>query len=83
MRQAPKQEYRISVGNTRTDVVGLCFSVTAKDRREALQNARRALEFIESVALNLSETGGYDGRIYFNSRNLKASDIADVREPTP
>ena len=72
--------YRFSLGDTRTGCVGFCFSVSAENRRDALDKARRALETIEAVAIDLSGTEATDGRVYFNARNLKTSDIADTSE---
>ena len=74
------REYRFSLGDTRTGCLGFCFSVIARNRRDALNKARRALETIEAVAIDLSDTGATDGRVYFNARNLHLSDIADVSE---
>ena len=73
-------EYRFSTGSASKSVAGLCFSVIAENRQDALRKARRALECIESVAVDLADTGAFDGRLYFYSRNLKKSDIADVRK---
>jgi hypothetical protein len=72
--------YRFSLGDTRTGCLGFCFTVSAGTRRDALNKARRALETIEEVAIDLSDTGATDGRLYFNARNLHMSDIADVSE---
>lgn len=74
------REYRFSLGDTRTGCLGFCFSVSARNRRDALNKARRALETIEAVAIDLSDTGATDGRVFFNARNVRMSDIADVSE---
>ena len=72
------REYRFSLGDTRTGCLGFCFSVRARSERDALAKARAALEVIEAVSIDVSQTGASDGRLYFNARNLRMSHIADV-----
>lgn len=72
------REYRFSLGDTRTGCLGFCFSVRARNRRDSLAKARSALEVIEAVSIDVSQTGATDGRLYLNARNLRISHIADI-----
>jgi hypothetical protein len=75
--------YHFDIGDSTKDVIGLCASVTAESREEAVKMLQEEVDAEVSDLIEIFK-GGTKGihyiNVYLNSQNIKVEDI-DEEEP--